>query len=162
MSADQALLTGAVYLAHAALVVWLFWRGEDDALAAILGASMLASWGVAYVTGDIARTACMILLDVALIMAVKQWTQGRRALIVAAVSVLLIPFRASYMPLQAGSAHVASPDIEHWIYAAAINLAFVLQCLVAGGQFDVIGRRFADRFPRLHGGLARVLPHGWG
>lgn len=162
MSAGESLLTAAVYLAHMGLVLWLFRRAEDDVLAAILSASMLASWAVGALVGDIARIAAMILLDVALIMAVKQWTHGRRALVVAGVSVLLILGRAAFMPLEAGAAHVANPYIEHWVYAAAVNLAFVLQCLVAGGQFDVIGRRFADRFPRLHGGLTRVLAHGWG
>jgi hypothetical protein len=160
VSAPESLLTASVYLAHMGLVLWLFRRAEDDVLAAILGGSMLASWGVGALVGEIARIAAMILLDVALIMAVKQWTYGRRALAVAGISVLAILARAAFMPIQAGSAHVVNPYVDHWIYAAAVNLAFVLQCLVAGGQFDVIGRRFADRFPRLHGGLARVLAHG--
>lgn len=149
------LMTTAYFTLAAGLVFWAWVRKHDattTALAAGLFMSILA------------------------IFADPFWRMPYAAMIDSVIVVTMLCLWVRYHSMRAWSvgaigmaktgltfaAYVINPYAASWAYAIALNAAFLLQVLVAGGFCDGVGRWLDNRllraFPRRHGLLRNGRP----
>ena len=146
-------MTGAYFIAVSALVGLSLLRRHDWctwAMAAGLAASMLlaesGAWSIMPGAATIDALTCIAMLAL--------WTRytSMRAWVVG------------FIGLGKGVAHLlqylADPVHVTWPYFIAINGAFVVQVLVAGGWIDAVGLRLDHLFARLAPVRHRLLRDG--
>lgn len=137
------------------LAAW-FWRGGNDRLVYWLAAGFVASVWLSYNLGGAERHVAMAFVDAAIVTAAsKAWISHHdmRGWLIGGIGLLKIGARLSFM---AGDP-TNNSHISYWVFAAAMNAAFVAQVIVAGGFADELGKRIADRIRSAGPRRARLL-----
>jgi len=122
---------------------------RGGALTWILVTAFAASSLAGPLLHGIDRVAVLATIDAAIVLgmaAVWTHTYSMTAYSIGFVGMVKCGLRLTY---------ATNPHMDHYVYAAAINCAFALQVLIAGGYTDALGNR-------LDGMLRRVLPRRYG
>lgn len=137
MSEGQVVLTGQALLLLAA---W-FWRGGTDRLIYWLSGSFIAALWLNQHLSGIDRHAALAVLDAVVVtVATRAWIHGDlRCWWIGFIGLAKIGGR-----LAMASSTPNNSDMIFWEFAAAMNVAFAAQVIIAGGITDELGKRIAD------------------
>jgi hypothetical protein len=138
--------TASVYLILAALTLFAL-RRDDGRAAVTLAVNFAVSATLAETFNEPPQhDAILILCDLSVVYGMRFWCSGAQSYAIGIIGLSVILLR---------TAHIGGLNVGGNAYAAAINLAFGAQLLIAGGAANGIGRwlgHWADRFvPRLSG-----------
>ena len=134
------------------LMAWV-WHGGSDRLVYWLGAAFVASaWLGTNLTGMDMHVALAVLDAVIVFVASRAWISGYdlRGWWVGLIGLGKIGLRLGFVTSNFSGA-------GFWFFAAAMNVAFVAQVIIAGGVLDELGRRIADYLGSAGPRRARLL-----
>lgn len=129
------------------------WRGGCDRILATLALAFAAAAAVGPFLHGMERHVALWLIDAGIVMGMAAaWTVGdnMRAYAIGLIGLGKIGWRLAF---------AAGLDVSHLAFAVAINVAFALQVLVAGGVLDELGRWIDDRLRVLFPRRYRLLRH---
>lgn len=142
--------TVAVYAFLFGLMLWSWGRS-----AGLLVPALAVNFAATAATGQWVKQApaqdvCMIMCDLALIYALRFGCAGPRAYFIGLITVAGMAWR---------TANIGGAAVNPWLYAAALNVVFAGQLLIAGGAGDGLGAWLDDRLGRLFPRFVGLLRH---
>ena len=137
------------------LIAWA-WHGGSDRLVYWLGAAFAASAWIGINLTGIDMHVALALLDAVIVFAASRaWISGYdlRGWWVGLIGLAKIGVRLGFVTV----GHGIEYHVSFWVFAAAMNVAFAAQVIIAGGLCDELGRRIADYLSRAGPRRARLL-----
>lgn len=134
------------------LLAWV-WHGGNDRLIYWLGAAFVASAWIGFNLTGIDMHVALALLDALVVFAASRaWISGYdlRGWWIGLIGLGKIGLRLGFVTPNFSGA-------GFWFFAAAMNVAFAAQVIIAGGLCDELGRRIADYLGRAGPLRARLL-----